>query len=587
MRISINFVRAPWIVLSLLVVGCQQPPGVSNDSLSRSNETTCWFEEVTGAVGLDFLHDPGAVGDFFMPRSLGSGAAFFDYDNDGRLDVYLLQNAGADSESSNRLFRQTADRTFHDVSAGSGLNVAGLGMGVIAGDVNNDGWTDVFLTEYRKCRLFLNRQNGRFDEVTDQAGIHNPHWGTSASFLDFDRDGWLDIVVANYVDYTPTHKCYDQSGKLKYCGPSGFPPAISRLFRNLGRKEGVPEASVEFSDETLSTGLASVPGPGLGVVCADFDGDRWPDILIADDGSNNRLWINQRDGTFKEEAQVRGIAYNAMGQTQANMGIALGDVDGDRLFDIFVTHLNTETHALWKQEPRGIFQDKTAVSRVARTKWRGTAFGTVMADFDHDAALDLAIVNGGIEPVAASNVPFYEDLGPHWSAYAERDQLLSNDGTGRFTDVSRENPTFCGIPAVGRGLAYADYDDDGAVDLLVTNIGSRAKLFRNVAKKKGHWLIVRAIDPELGGRDAFGSEITVEADGWRSNRWLNPASSYLCSNDPRCHFGLGQHGRIDRLVIVWPDGSSEAFLDVDADQSIVVEKGNGDQQLAATDGPDT
>lgn len=558
----------------LLVAGCgkrevealSQAPLVANRA---------WFEDVTDEMGLDFVHDCGNPNRYFMPIINGSGAAIFDIDNDGRLDIYLAQAGGPDSDSPNRLFRQTADSKFEDVSAGSGLDVKGYGQGVAAGDVNNDGWTDVFLTEYGRARLFVNQGNGQFAELTREAGIENPHWGCSASFLDFDRDGWLDVVVANYVDYSPAQRCFDQAGEQEFCGPSGFPPTIARLFRNLGQPADAADQQVRFEDVTVSSGLSQVPGPGLGVVCADFDGDRWQDILFADDGVANRLWINQRNGTFKEEAAVRGIAYNAMGQSLANMGVALGDADGDGQFDIFIAHLNTQSHTLWRQEPRGMFWDHSTAAGVTPATCQGTAFGTILADFDDDGALDLALATGRIQRMRSPDARTHSHRDPFWSPYALPNQLLANDGKGHFTDVSPRNPAFCGTPSVARGLACADIDSDGAMDLLVTNIGSAARLYRNVAANRGHWLIVRVTDPELGGRDAYGAEITVEAPGWRAVRWLSPSCSFLCSNDPRCHFGLGPRTSVRQIHVVWPDGTEEVFDGASADQVLVLRKGAG------------
>jgi hypothetical protein len=560
------------LIVMLALVGCRGTDSTSADRTGQKPSGQEWFQDVTDHVGLDFVHDAGAKGKFFMPESMGSGAAVFDYDNDGRMDLYLVQNGGPESASPNRLYRQTEDGRFADATATSGLGVKGYGMGVAVGDVNNDGWPDVFLTEYDRGRLFLNEGNGHFLDLTEQAGIENPHWGTSASFFDYDRDGWLDLVVANYVDYAPTQQCFDQKGALEYCGPSGFPPTLSRLFRNLG---ATSQRQVKFQDVTAQAGLAQHPGPGQGVVCADFDGDRWPDIFLADDAAANRLFINRQDGTFVEEAMLRGIAFNAMGQPQANMGIALGDVDGDQVFDIFVTHLNTETHALWSQEPRGMFQDRSATTGVTRTKWRGTAFGTLFCDFDHDGAIDLAMVNGSIKRTSTLDPSACPHLDPFWVPYAERNQLLSNNGDGTFSDRSTENPTFCGTPAVARGLACADIDGDGAIDLLVTNAGSAARLYRNVSEKRGHWLMVRAIDPALGGRDAYGAEVTVKSGDWRSVRWVNPAYSYMCSNDSRCHFGLGSRSQVDQISVIWPDGSEEVFGSASVDQMVVLKKGAG------------
>src|SRR5438874_5476727 len=369
--------------------------GSEEDPSRKTNEHARiagpWFEDVTEAVGLHFKHDCGPEGTYFMPQSTGSGGALFDFDNDGRLDIYLVQNGGPSSQSKNRLYHQEPDGHFRDVSEGSGLDVTGYGMGVAVGDLNNDGLPEVLLTEYGNTRLFLNRGGGHFEDITRSAGIENTRWATAASFFDYDRDGWLDVVVVNYLDYSETIKCYDTRGNMEFCGPQGMQGTATRVYRNLGSDK---PGAIRFEDVSVVSGLAKRTGPGLGVLCADFDGDHWPDILIADDGMPNRLFINQRNGTFTEQAAQRGIAYNAFGNAVANMGIALGDVDGDGLFDIFVSHVSWEQHALWKQSPAGLFQDQTVAAGLANLSQRGTGFGTVLADFDLDGALDLAFVNG-------------------------------------------------------------------------------------------------------------------------------------------------------------------------------------------------
>jgi hypothetical protein len=571
--------RASPILIALLAAcsGCQKESERSVNS-SASAAGPAWFEDITAPSGIQFLHDTGPPGRYLVPEQMGSGAALLDYDNDGRLDVYLIQNAGPNAAAKNQLFHQEPDGRFKDVSAGSGLAVAGFGMGVAVADVNNDGWVDVLLTEYGAVRLFLNQRNGTFADVTAAAGLDNPRWATSAAFADFDRDGWLDLAVANYLDYDPTHPCHDAKGALEFCGPHGFPGLVTKLFRNVSatlaaRADGAATA-VAFEDLTVPSGLARHPGPALGVVCADFDGDCWPDIFLADDGKPNRLFLNQRNGTFSEEAVARGIAYNAMGATAGNMGIGLGDADGNGLFDVFVTHLTEEYHALWTQGPRGLFQDRTAMSGLTDQRWRGTGFGAALVDFDLDGALDLAFVNGPVKRVEPTAPPV-PGVRPFWIPYAQRNQLFVNDGQGRFRDISTANPAFCGRAAVGRGLACGDVDNDGDVDLLATSTGGPAQLFRNVAPRRGHWLAVRALDPARGGRDACGAEVAVLAGARRWWRLANPAYSYLCSNDPRVHFGLGAVPRVDALRVLWPDGTEEEFAGGPADREVVLRKGGG------------
>jgi hypothetical protein len=519
-------------------------------------------------VGLDFVHDAGPPGDFFMPAAIGSGAALFDMDGDGRLDIYLLNNGGPKG-AKNRLFRHGADGRFTDVSAGSGLDFAGHCMGVAVGDVNNDGLPDVLVTEYTGVRLFLNLGGGKFCDVTAEAGLGNPAWGASAAFFDYDRDGRLDLVVVNYVDYDPSVPRTAANGVRDYPPPGAFHGRVTRLFRNCGPGPG--GSGVRFEDVTVAAGLGRRAGPGLGVLCYDFDGDGWPDVFVANDGKPNHLWINQRNGTFKEEALEHNVAYNAVGQAEAGMGVALGDLDGDGLMDLFVTHLTEESNRLWKQEPRGLFRDYTVAAGLADPHTRGTGFGTALLDVDHDGWLDLAIVNGRVSRAPSAYAP----LGPHWGLYAERNRLFANDGAGHFRDVSGSNAPFCGTPNVARGLAVGDVDGDGALDLLVTTAGGRARLLRNVALQRGHWLLVRAIDPALR-RDAHGAEVALQAGGRRQVRLVTPASSYHCSSDVRAHFGLGAAGRFDALTVTWPDGAVERFAGGPADRELVLRKGAGE-----------
>jgi hypothetical protein len=529
-----------------------------------------WFEDVTAELGVDFVHDPGPVGSYFFPQVMGSGAAVFDFDNDGALDIYLLQNAGPNSQSRNRLFRQQANGRFQDVTAGSGLDVAGWGMGVAVGDVNNDGRRDVLVTEYGRLRLFVN--NGRFRDVTQESGIESALWGSSACFVDYDRNGWLDLVVANYVEYNPQKTCGDNGGRREFCGPKAFENAGTRLYRNLGATPS--GASVRFEDATAKSGLGRLKGPGLGVICADLTGDRWPDILVANDSAPNHLWINRHDGTFEEEGVVRGIAYDAAGRPPANMGVAMGDVDGNGLADVYITHLPAELHNLWKQDAPGYFRDQTAATGLGTPGWRSTGFGTVMLDFDLDGSLDIAVANGAIQrsPTARSGGPSSTSF---WDAYAERNQLFINDGTGRFRERPAANGPFSTTPAVSRALAWGDLRGDGVAHLVVNRIGASARVYRNVAARKGHWLEIQAIDPALGGRDAYGAEITVHAASRSWKRWLNPAFSYMTSNDPRVHLGLGPADRIDSIDVVWPDGTEETFAGEPADRVVVVRKGKG------------
>jgi hypothetical protein len=559
---------APLVAALGLAIGCRpEIPAAPPEA-----PVPAWFEDATSQFGLDFIHDAGPTGSYFMPQVMGSGAALFDCDDDGLLDIYLVQNAGPDSKSTNCLYHQERDGRFRDVSAGSGLDVAGYGMGVAIGDVDNDGRVDVVVTEYERVRLFLNSGGGQFLDISRKSGIDQTAWGASACFFDFDRDGWLDLVVANYVDYERSLPCGDPGGARDFCAPVSFRGTVTRLYHNRGDEARSDEAPL-FEEVTPAAGLARALGPGLGVLCADFNGDHWPDIFVANDGAPNHLWINQRDGTFTEEGRLRGIAVNSMGGAEGNMGIAAGDLDDDGALDVFVTHLVQEAPTLWRQGPPGLFQDRTGPAGLAHPSWRGTGFGTVMADFDNDGDLDVAAVNGGVKRDRRAAAELGADA-PFWAHYAQRNQLFANTGTIRFQEVSLSNQAFCGQAGVFRGLCMGDIDNDGRVDLLVTAIAGPARLYRNVAPRAGHWLLVRALDPALR-RDAYGAEITIVTGNRQRYGCLNPAGSYLCSNDTRVHFGLGDAAQFDQALVVWPDGAEERFPGGQTDRSIILRKGEG------------
>lgn len=561
---------ASLLLLAFLLPGCGGQPSSAPAPIPPAATGPAWFEDITARSGLQFTHVAGT--NYFMPDQVGSGVALFDYDGDGRLDVYLLQNGGTNAPARNQLFHQETDGRFRDVSAGSGLDVVGRGMGAYAGDVNNDGLADVVVTEFGAVRLFQNLGGGKFREVTREAGLDNPRWAAPASFLDYDRDGWLDLVVGNYVDYDPTHVCHDIHGRQDFCAPKAFGDTASRLWRNA---TGTPGAVPRFEDRTEASGLFRAPGVALGIVCADFDGDTWPDIFCADDGRPNRLFINRRNGTFTEEAAARGLAFNAMGATAANMGVALADIDGDGLGDVFVTHLTEEFHSLFKQGPRGVFTDVIAPAGLQQQAWRGTGFGTVFTDFNHDGGPDLAFANGLVRRMVPGHTPVVPGLNPWWARYAQKAQLFVNDGTGKFRDASEANPALAGQALVGRSLAVGDLDNDGAPDLVLCGTGGSARVLRNVAPGRGHWLRIRAVLPTHGGRDAIGAEVTVVAGGRR--RWApaQPATSYLASNDPAVHFGLGTAAQFDAIEVLWPDGARETFPGGAVDRLIVLKKGEG------------
>jgi len=550
------------LVSSVLLVGCSAPSSSVSFPAIVTGEPA-WFEDVTAAKKIDFRHEPGPVGECSMPQIVGSGGAFCDLDGDGRDDLLLLTNGGPNSTSKNALYRQNADGSFADVSEGSALNFAAYSMGVAVGDIDNDGRPDVLITEYRGARLFRNEGGMKFRDITNESQLNNPFWGMSAAFFDFDRDGWLDLVIANYVDYDPSQVCRTATGERDYCAPKVFKGTPTKLFRNLGQNP------VKFADVTIPSGLVNHMGPGLGVVCADFTGDDWPDIFVANDGKPNHLFVNRQNGTFREEAITRGIAYNYNGLAMAGMGIAINDLDRDGLWDLFVTHLTTETNTLWKQGPSGLFKDVSSPWGLTSTRWRATGFGTIAEDFDADGWPDLAIVNGR---VFRDPTPPRDDVDPNWSPYAERNQLLAHTGQNKFRDISHTTPALCSRRNVARGLATADFDQDGAMDLLVTRIGDQPQLLRNVAAGSRKYLQIRAM---TGPRDALGATIVVHASGTKQHRLIHSGDSYLTARSPIAHFGLNDAEKFDSVDVVWPDGKRESFPGAATNQRLTIRQGEG------------
>ena len=559
--------------LSLVIcglAGCLPAATATKTTLPAANLAVDrpWFEDVTEDWGIDFVQNPGSMERYPMPQINGTGVAVFDCDGDGRLDLYLL-NGLADTEHPNRLFRQRQRGKFEDATVGSGLEGNGICTGVAVGDVNNDGLPDVLLNYADKAELFLNQGGGKFQDISKVAGIDNPWWGTSATFFDYDRDGWLDLFVGNYVQQeVPARECKNPDGEIDYCPPFLFAGTPGKLFHNLGRDK---EGNVRFEDVTEAAHIGQ-PGPALGVLAADFTGDGWPDVLVANDAKPNHLWVNQQNGTFADEALVRGVALSALGKPEGNMGIAYSDADGDGLPDLFITHLGREQHTLWRQKPRGMFVDHTGPSQIAaQAAMRGTGFGTIMEDFDHDGDVDVAIVNGRVVKDKPANAA---ELGPHFAQYAETNHLFENDGTGKFRNVSAQTPAFCGTPGIYRGLASGDLNGDGAVDLVVTGINGKARVLQNIAGDRGHWLQVRALTPELK-RDAFGAEITVRAGDKQWIRRIQSDGSYQSASSPIAHVGLGEQSQFDGIDILWPDGTQESFPGGEANRVIACRKGEG------------
>lgn len=578
-------------VLLAAVSGCGSRPAELPDAAPSEAVPTVTspplLREASSELGLDFMHVAGRSGTFYFPEIMIGGAALLDYDQDGDLDIYFVNgNYDFDEQEgvgqwpdTNRLFRQEADGTFVDVTEESGLGDPGYGMGVAVGDVNNDGYPDIYVTNVGADQLYLNQGDGTFVNITEQAGIVNLRWGASATFVDYDRDGWLDLYVTNYVDFFRSRRCTARDGRPDYCSPAAFEGTYDKLFRNKSGDPGVEPRLVLFEDVSVSSGIASRRGSGLGVVVADVNGDLWPDLFVANDGNANFLWINNQDGTFRDEAIMQGSAYDSHGRSQADMGVAVDDIDGDGQEDFFVTHLAGESNALFMSESQSGFRETSVDRGLGVTSFQFTGFGTAFADLNHNGDLDLVLVNGRVTlprtQVNYANMRDVEGLTEFWRPFSEPNLMFFNDGKGHFTPVHSPQDDFLTALGTSRALCAGDIDNDGDVDFVVVNAAAKAELYLNVAEKVGNWLKVRAVEPAYGGRDAHGARITVRSADRSWTRTVRPNASYCASHDPRVHFGLGPLEQVEQIEVLWPNGDRERFPGCRTDQLVTLRHGEG------------
>lgn len=546
------------IWLAVAVTGCGEPERIT----STARETAQWTvaEESTG---LTFRHQTAPAGSFAMPEIMGSGVALLDFDRDGDLDIYFVNlgtkyvpQAAAASEPG-RLFRQTQPGEFEDVTDPVGLDLRDTGMGVAAGDANNDGFPDLYLTNFGPDRLLINRQGERFEDVTEAAGILNPGWATSASWCDFDRDGWLDLFVANYVGFNGLTCREISGGRPDYCAPARFQSLKSRLFRNRTGEftdEERAQGRVKFEDISLSSGAGSKTAATLGAICGDLTGDGRSDIYLANDQEPNVLWVQQADGTFQDEAVLLGVATDMRGIAQGSMGTAAVDLNGDRRLDLLMTNLTGEGLACYLSDPRGHFVESATQTGLRTLSQAGTGFGLGVVDFDHDGEPDLIVANGAVRRERGVSIG-----GDYWTAYRQPLLFLQGSGGGRFQNVDGLPESFRTARHVSRGLAVGDLDNDGDCDAVVVHIGEKPELFWNTAKKRGRSLQLSLIEPQHGGRDAYGAIVTVTAGERSWTQLLQPGTSYLSSHDPRLYFGLGASTGAVTITVLWPDGVRERF----------------------------
>ena len=523
------------------------------------------FVDVTAGAGLTFRHNNGAYGGKLLPETLGSGCAFLDYDNDGWQDILLVN--GADwpghrkQRSTLRLYRNNRNGTFTDVTRAAGLDVEMYGMGVAVGDFNNDGFPDVFITCVGENRLFRNTGKGTFVDVTRAAGLSGrTAFSTSAMWLDFDRDGLLDLFVCNYVRWSPEHDVFcSLDGKQKsYCTPEAYRGETCWLFRNRGNGT--------FEDVTATCGIFDSSSKALGVALIDYDQDGWPDIFVANDTQPNKLYRNQRNGTFKDVALQAGVALSADGKARAGMGVDVGDFDNSGTPGIAITNFEGEMIGLYRRSATGTYRDIATEAGVAFPSRNYLGFGCLLADVDLDGRLDLITVNGHIDDTVRN---IRGNVG-----YAQRPQLFLNQGNTRFRDVSSNVGTGFAQPRVGRGLAYGDFDGDGDVDLLMSTNNGAAVLLRNDQHAGNRSLRIRLVGT-TSNRDAIGSTVRVFNDGISQSRTVHGGSSYLSQSELPVTFGVGRRDRVDRVVVTWPNGRTEEFKGVVTGRSYTCVEGKG------------
>jgi hypothetical protein len=517
------------------------------------------FVDTATASGLDFLHVNGMSGSFYFSEMMGSGGALLDYDNDGDLDVYLVQGGPLEPTEPgdgnpvtapvDRLYRNDLEvradghRTarFVDVTPASGIHSDGYGMGVATGDFDNDGWTDIYVANFGANRLYRNNGDGSFSDATAASGTGDPRWSVSATFVDFDSDGWTDLYVANYVEYTVSaHKgCRSHTGAPDYCSPLAYPPQSDRLYRNRG--DGGFEAA------SVTSGIGRVAASSLGVVAADLDRDGWTDLYVANDQMPNWMWINNGDGTFSEGAVLAGAAVNSEGRAEAGMGVGAGDFDGDGDEDLIVTHINRETNTLYRNDEPGFFEDGSTMSGAGPPSFEYTGFGTAWFDYDNDGWLDLAAVNGAVKRLE----PLVRRSDPH--PLHQPNQIYRNLGEGRLEEVSATAGKPFALSEVSRGLAVGDVDNDGDPDLLITNNLGPVRLLLNQVGSGARWVGLRLRQDEPR-RDPLNSLVIVHtSDARRLHRWSRTGGSYASAHDPRVLAGLASE-QPDRVEVRWPNG---------------------------------
>jgi hypothetical protein len=540
---------------------------VAPDAITGQSAATPGFRlvDVTTAAGIQFHHNSGAYGGKLLPETLGSGCAFLDYDADGWQDILLIN--GMDwpqhkrQRTTLRLYRNNRDGTFTDVTHRAGLDVEMYGMGVAVGDYNNDGFPDILVTCVGQNRLFRNTSKGTFTDVTHSSGLDGRlGFSTSALWFDYDRDGLLDLFVCNYVKWSAEHDVFcSLDGKHKsYCTPEAYRGETCWLFHNRG--DGT------FEDVTAKSGIFDTSSKSLGVAMLDYDRDGWADLLVANDTQPNKLYRNQRNGTFKDVAVEAGIAFSAEGKARAGMGVDAADFDHSGFPGVAITNFDNEMIGLYRPAANGTYNDVAVQAGVGLASQNTLGFGCAFLDANLDGALDLVVANGHIDDTVRN---IRGNVG-----YAQPPQIFLNNGQGKFQDVAAATGDAFIQPKVGRGLCYADFDRDGDLDILMTTNNGPAYLYRNDQQTGNHSIRFRLTGTK-SNRDAIGAMVRIEHEGSTQERLVKGGSSYLSQSERPVTFGLGKRDKINRVTIEWPSGTTEEYKNLAAGQSYDCVEGKG------------
>ncbi len=520
------------------------------------------FTDVSAAAGIKFVHNSGRAGKKFLPDTKGSGCAFFDFDNDGWADNLLinsLDRTRTAHKSHAALYHNNHNGTFTDVTAGSGLDVDIYGMGVAVADYDNDGREDVYITALEGDRLFHNEGNGKFRDVTRQSGIVNARFATSAAWFDYDRDGKADLFVANYVQWTEKGDlwCSLDGATKSYCTPQTYKGYSSKLYHNLGNGR--------FEDVSEKAGLGDATSKSLGVTILDYNNDGWPDIFVANDTQPNKLYRNNRNGTFTEEAVSSGVAFGEDGAARGAMGADFADYDRSGRQHLLVANFSNQMLALYHNEGNNLFVDEAPQSPVGRSSLLTLAFGVFFFDYDLDGYPDIFAANGHIDEQIGRVQPKIQ--------YQEPPLLFHNNGKGKFEDVSKTVGTEFQRPVVGRGAAYADFDHDGDLDILMTTNHGPAYLFRNDGGNRNHWAHFK-LEGVQSNRSALGAVVTIESASGKQTQTVHSGSSYCSQSDLALTFGLGKDDTLQSVDIQWPSGKRDHFTNVKANQFLKIREGH-------------